>query len=529
MFIGVKTKILLTVLAIVLLFTFFSLYYFPSQQGGALLRNYRNEVQNQAKTIALGARIALNEQNFEGIKTAMDFVKGNEALRFVGLLQTDTIWNDDHSKFDLKDSLLVGFPEIMGTEALVSSDSLIVMREPFRTEIMNGDIILAFSTDAIKYGQRKIWLTALLVSSIIFGIGMLLGLWLSRNISHPVLALRKAAKRVGEGDLSPVELKRTKDEIGELTLAFKNMVADIKKLSDLTLVQEKEKQHLLATQNEALEKQVEERTMELKQSLTDLQAAQSQLIQAEKMASLGELTAGIAHEIQNPLNFVNNFSELNTELSDELLVEINSGNTEEVKELAATIKENSQKITFHGKRADAIVKSMLQHSRQENGKKEPADINGLVDEYLRLAYHGMRSKDKSFYAKCETDLDSTIGMVEMVPQDIGRVLLNIINNAFLAMADKKKADPDYTPVLKVSTHKYSETVEIKISDNGTGIPSNIVDKIFQPFFTTRPTGEGTGLGLSLSYDIITKGHQGEIKLETVEGEGTSFVIFIPVP
>ncbi len=310
MFIGVKTKILLTVLAIVLLFTFFSLYYFPSQQGGALLRNYRNEVQNQAKTIALGARIALNEQNFEGIKTAMDFVKGNEALRFVGLIQTDTVWNDDHSRFDIRDSLLVGYPELKNSAAmLISSDSLIVMREPFHTEIMNGDIVLALSTDAIKKGQKKIWLTALLVSSIIFGIGMLLGLWLSRNISHPVLALRKAAKRVGEGDLSPVDLKRTKDEIGELTLAFKNMVADIKKLSDLTLVQEKEKQQLLASQNEALEKQVEERTIELKQSLNNLQSAQSQLIQAEKMASLGELTAGIAHEIQNPLNFVNNFSE----------------------------------------------------------------------------------------------------------------------------------------------------------------------------------------------------------------------------
>jgi signal transduction histidine kinase len=460
----------------------------------------------------------------------MDFVKGNQALRFVGLIQTDTIWNNDHSRFTLKDSLLVGYPEIRdGSAMLVSSDSLIVMREPFRTEIMNGGIVLAFSTDAIKHGQKKIWLTALLVSSIIFGIGMLLGLWLSRNISMPVLALRKAAKRVGEGDLSPVELKRTKDEIGELTLAFKNMVADIKKLSDLTLVQEKEKQHLLASQNEALERQVEERTMELQRSLTDLQAAQSQLVQAEKMASLGELTAGIAHEIQNPLNFVNNFSELNVELTNELLEEANKGNTEEVKDLAETIRSNEEKITFHGKRADAIVRSMLQHSRLGNGKKEPTDINPMVDEYLRLAYHGMRAKDKSFNAKCETDLDPAVGRMEVVPQDIGRVLLNTINNAFQAMAEKKKMKADYEPAIKLSTKAVDKGIEIRVSDNGTGMPEKIVDKIFQPFFTTRPTGEGTGLGLSLSYDIITKGHQGEIKVETVEGEGTSFVIFIPVP
>jgi signal transduction histidine kinase len=226
---------------------------------------------------------------------------------------------------------------------------------------------------------------------------------------------------------------------------------------------------------------------------------------------------------------VNNFSELNVELTNELLEEANNGNTEEVKDLAETIRSNEEKITFHGKRADAIVRSMLQHSRLGNGKKEPTDINPMVDEYLRLAYHGMRAKDKSFNAKCETDLDPAVGRMEVVPQDIGRVLLNTINNAFQAMAEKKKMKADYEPAIKLSTKAVDKGIEIRVSDNGTGMPEKIVDKIFQPFFTTRPTGEGTGLGLSLSYDIITKGHQGEIKVETVEGEGTSFVIFIPVP
>jgi len=258
-----------------------------------------------------------------------------------------------------------------------------------------------------------------------------------------------------------------------------------------------------------------------------LQATQSQLIQQEKMASLGELTAGIAHEIQNPLNFVNNFSEVNEELIKELKVEADKGNLEEIKAIANDIAFNSEKINHHGKRADTIVKGMLQHSRSSSGQKELTDINVLADEYLRLAYHGLRAKDKSFNADIKTDFDNSIEKINIIPQDIGRVVLNLINNAFYAVDEKKKLSQNgYEPKVSVSTKKNSGKVEIKVSDNGNGIPQKVLDKIFQPFFTTKPTGQGTGLGLSLSYDIV-KAHGGELKVETKEGEGTTFIIKLP--
>jgi signal transduction histidine kinase len=262
----------------------------------------------------------------------------------------------------------------------------------------------------------------------------------------------------------------------------------------------------------------------IEKAYSDLKSAQAQLIQSEKMASLGELTAGIAHEIQNPLNFVNNFSEINRELADELLQEADKGNLDEVKAIARDIKDNEQKINHHGKRADGIVKGMLQHSRSSNGKKEPTDINALANEYLRLAYHGLRAKDNSFNASMKTDFDETVGNINIIPQDIGRVILNLITNAFYAVTEKKKQAPNgYEPLVTVSTKKIEGKVEIKVSDNGNGIPQKLLDKIFQPFFTTKPTGQGTGLGLSLSYDII-KGHGGEIKVQTTEGEGSEFII-----
>ena len=266
---------------------------------------------------------------------------------------------------------------------------------------------------------------------------------------------------------------------------------------------------------------------ELSLALDELQKTQSQLIQSEKMASLGELTAGIAHEIQNPLNFVNNFSEVNDELLKELKTEAEKGNMEEVKAIAKDIEFNSEKINHHGKRADAIVKGMLQHSRTSNGQKEPTDINALANEYLRLSYHGLRAKDKSFNATMTTNFDETIGKINIIPQDIGRVVLNLINNGFYAVDEKKKQNDDgYEPTVSVSTKSNNGKVEIKVADNGNGIPQKIVDKIFQPFFTTKPTGQGTGLGLSLSYDIV-KAHGGELKVETKEGEGSEFIIQLP--
>ena len=266
----------------------------------------------------------------------------------------------------------------------------------------------------------------------------------------------------------------------------------------------------------------------------DLKAAQAQLIQSEKMASLGELTAGIAHEIQNPLNFVNNFSEVNKELLVEMKDEIDKGNLNDAKTIANDVIENQEKINQHGKRADAIVKGMLQHSRTSSGQKEPTDINALADEYLRLAFHGLRAKDKSFNAKFETDFDPSIEKINVVPQDIGRVILNLINNAFYSISEKQKGliSPQrgimYEPTVTVSTKKVKDKIEIRIKDNGNGIPQKVLDKIFQPFFTTKPTGQGTGLGLSLAYDIITRGHGGELKVENREQQGAVFIIILPV-
>jgi two-component system, NtrC family, sensor kinase len=262
----------------------------------------------------------------------------------------------------------------------------------------------------------------------------------------------------------------------------------------------------------------------LEKTLTDLKSTQAQLIQSEKMASLGELTAGIAHEIQNPLNFVNNFSELNADLILEMKEEIDKGNINEVKSIANDIEENEKKINHHGKRADSIVKGMLQHSQSSSGVKEPTDINALADEYLRLAYHGLRAKDKSINATIKTDFDMSLGKVNLIPQDIGRVLLNLYNNAFYAVAEKKKTlIADFEPTVSVRTKKLPGELEISIADNGNGIPEKVMEKVFQPFFTTKPTGQGTGLGLSLSYDII-KAHNGKISIRNTPGAGAEFII-----
>jgi two-component system NtrC family sensor kinase len=266
----------------------------------------------------------------------------------------------------------------------------------------------------------------------------------------------------------------------------------------------------------------------VQETLVALKATQSQLIQSEKMASLGELTAGIAHEIQNPLNFVNNFSEVSQELMKEMYEEIEKGDQREALEIGNDIEQNLEKINHHGQRASEIVKGMLQHSRSSSGIRELTDINALTDEYLRLAYHGLRAKDKMFNAKLETDFDQKLEKIEIIPQEIGRVILNLITNAFHAVDEKKKAGAEnYEPTVTLSTKKYNKNLEIKVTDNGNGIPQKVLDKIFQPFFTTKPAGQGTGLGLSLSYDIV-KGHGGELKVETKENEGTEFSIRLPI-
>ncbi|MHB1177872.1 MAG: sensor histidine kinase, partial [Daejeonella sp.] len=306
-----------------------------------------------------------------------------------------------------------------------------------------------------------------------------------------------------------------------VSMRFKEIITEVQQNANQVLQLSEEKKEQAEKQQEILQEEVNKQTSEIRTTLENLKSTQSQLIQSEKMASLGELTAGIAHEIQNPLNFVNNFSEVSIELIEEVKSEKLKAKSERDEQLETAllddIAQNLKKIAHHGKRADGIVKGMLQHSRSSNtASKEPTNINKLADEYLRLAYHGLRAKDKTFNATMETDFDETIGNINIIPQDIGRVILNLITNAFYAVDEKKKQIvKDYEPTVSISTKKVGDKVLIFVKDNGNGIPEQVLDKIFQPFYTTKPTGQGTGLGLSMSYDIV-KAHGGELKVETKE-------------
>ncbi|GAA4405102.1 hypothetical protein GCM10023187_23190 [Nibrella viscosa] len=364
---------------------------------------------------------------------------------------------------------------------------------------------------------------------------------LQASLTQPVKRLLAGVEQVNAGNLATHVPVNSSDEIGILTRNFNEMTESLKRASDR-----------LTQYAETLEQKVAERTSELQQSLEYLRATQDQLVQREKMASLGELTAGVAHEIQNPLNFVNNLAEVSVELIGELREERGRElRDEELEETLLTgLERNLEKIVVHGKRADGIVKGMLQHSRIGSGQKAPTDLNALASEYLRLAYHGLRAKDKTFTAELLLDLDPDLGKVVVVSQDIGRVLLNLYNNALYATKEKLKrlngsAAPEpveagYLPQILVSTRletrtsagqadgRPDNTVEIRVRDNGPGIPSDVLGKIYQPFFTTKPAGEGTGLGLSLSYDIVTKGHGGAIQVDTVPGEFSEFIIRLPV-
>jgi two-component system NtrC family sensor kinase len=316
-------------------------------------------------------------------------------------------------------------------------------------------------------------------------------------------------------------------------MRFKEIIKEVRQ-SALQVVQlsEEKKQEALNRQK-ILEQEVNRQTAEIRTTLDNLKVTQTQLIQSEKMASLGELTAGIAHEIQNPLNFVNNFSEVNREMLEELKAESEKPKAERDQqlenELINDLIGNEEKINHHGKRADGIVKGMLEHSRSGKGQKEPANLNVMADEYMRLSYHGLRAKDKSFNAELATHFDQDLPKINVIQQDIGRVLLNLFNNAFFAVNQKQKtAGADYKPEVSVTTCVENGQVIVTVKDNGVGIPDAIKDKIMQPFFTTKPTGEGTGLGLSLTYDMVVKGHGGSIQVNSVDGEGSEFIIQLPI-
>ncbi len=446
-----------------------------------------------------------------------------------------------------------------GRQALMKRGEELELANWFRIGLIVSIALLALSSGVPKSRQAVMWLSYATVGALGYLIYTRAALSTLKPIFlalSPLLVVNFIESVVALISKSFYKEWSNYFEVAEL-LAFIWMIAML--ISNNKQKKALEKERLKNEQKEreykiteelkaALEVQVNERTaqltqqkQELEQTLQELTATQAQLLHSEKMASLGELTAGIAHEIQNPLNFVNNFSEVSNELIAEMKEEILKGNFEEVNAIAADVQQNLEKIAHHGKRADAIVKGMLQHSRKSNGQKEPTDINALCDEYLRLAYHGLKAKEKTFNAKFLSDFDESIGKVNVVPQDFGRVILNLLTNAFYAVDQKQRASqnspevnsPPYEPTVTVSTKLVNtalatQAIHISITDNGKGISDKIVDKIFQPFFTTKPTGQGTGLGLSMSYDIITKGHGGELKVTSQEGEGSTFLIILPI-
>ena len=379
-----------------------------------------------------------------------------------------------------------------------------------------------------------------------FVVLLILLIAIARSITKPLRQLTLASEKFARGDFE-VELPviRSKDEIGRLNTSFISMqkqlaqtIRDLREASE-QLQRSNEK---LEDYNRTLEQKVDERTSELRQkhdeldaAFQKLKAAQAQLVQSEKMASLGQLTAGIAHEIKNPLNFVNNFSELSVELAREMLEELGklAGKVEPkdmdyLTGIMNDLESNSKKINEHGKRADSIIRGMLLHSRGKSGERQPTDINTMLAEYVNLGYHGMRATDNTFNIKIESDYDASIGMVTVVPQDISRVFLNMINNACYSTAQKKRELMDaYFPVLKVSTKNLGDSIEIRIRDNGKGMPAAVAEKVFNPFFTTKPAGSGTGLGLSISYDIIVQQHRGSIVVDSTEGDYAEFIITLP--
>ncbi len=514
-----KAKIWLTVFAIVSMFSFFSLYYFPAQQEKNLLDNYDNEVQNLANTISLGVEIALTEENFEGVQTAMGFVKGDPRLQYVKLLITDTMWNKDHTQFLLKDSVLKTFPEKSATRpGSYDDNSIIKKRSPFSTEMMSGAIELGLNTSIIQQDKKKIRNASLIVSGVVFIIGILLGFGLSRSISVPVLALRDAADKVGKGDLTQRVVNRSGDEIGELATAFNKMVADLERARA-----ERNKANLdLAAANDALN-----------QTVSDLKATQDQLVQAEKMASLGQLTAGIAHEINNPINFVSaNIQPLKDDLRDileivgvyeklikEYLPEKEADKVQQLREnikIDMTLKEVNDLLKGMeegAKRTSEIVRGLRNFSRLDQNVFLSADINESLDSCLVLLTNSYKNRIKIVRQFAE------IPEVDCLPGQINQVFMNILSNAIQAIPGEG--------TIFVKTWQLDDMVKISIRDTGTGMTDDVQRKIFDPFFTTKGVGKGTGLGMSISFGIIQK-HNGKIELFSKPGEGTEFVITIPV-
>jgi|SRR5450432_212142 len=519
--INLKTKIWLTILTIVIMFSFFTFLYFPARQEEYLLKNYNNEVQNLANTVAVGVEIAIKEQNFKGIQKELEIVKNDPRLSFVALLEEDTQWTEKPGQYVIHDKLLDSFPTGVSIPAGISSNGLlIVKRASLNTKIMEGygAIKLGFKTKEIAVIKERIGKVSFLASAVVCLLAILVGFWLSRNISQPILALREAARRVGEGDLEQRVRKSTRDEIGDLTVAFNKMVEDLKKAR----VELNQANIDLASTNQALSA-----------SMEDLKEAQEQLLQAEKMASLGQLTAGIAHEINNPINFVSaNITPLKEDMADILLLlscydkiileknlEKDFTEAKKLKEKAhfdTTVMEVTKLLTGiedGARRTSEIVRGLRNFSRADQNVFMKTNLNDCLESTLTLLHSSYKTKVEII--KKYGDLPE----VDCFPGQINQVFMNILSNAIQSIPEAGK--------IFISTRVTGDMVKVSVKDTGSGMTEETRKKIYDPFFTTKEVGKGTGLGLYISYGIIEK-HNGKIEVFSNIGEGTEFVITIPI-
>ena len=522
----VKTKIWLAVTSIVLLFSFFVLFYLPAIQEQSLLNNFNKDVQNQANTVALGVKIAMTEQNFQGVQTAMDFVKQDPLLQFVSLLQTDTVWDARHARYRIARTVFKTYPEREKVNVgAVSNDFTVVKRAGFSTPVMAGEILLAASTREIVQSKRQIRMTSLFFSFVVFSIGIGIGFVLAKNISVPVLQLRDAATKVGRGDLTQRVPSNSRDEIGELGTAFNKMVTDLSTT----------RHELEARRSELLvEKKKSDDLLEgLRKTLADLRDTQEQLIRQEKLASIGQLTKGLVDRLLNPLSYVNNFAEMSNELLDEchqLLGQApytaDAHVQAELVPLLGLIASNTGKISDHGASLTRIVRSMDKLLQVKSTQFVEVDINAFVEEQLAAYRREAEPDDRGIPVELVKDTPGENVAARLVPAEISTVLFSLLNNALYAVREKSRLTPGFQPRLTVTTAFRAADVEIQVRDNGPGISDVEKEQLFSPFFTTKPTSKGTGLGLFISQDIV-KNHRGHITVETQPDVCTTFTISLP--
>lgn len=523
----VKTKIWLTVTTIVLLFSFFVLFYVPAIQERNLLNNFNKEVQNHANTVALGVKIAMTEQNFQGVQTAMDFVKQDPLLRFVSLIQTDTTWNAQHNRYQITKTIFKTYPEKkkININAL-SDDSTVVKRSSFTSAMMKGEILLAFSTKEIIQSKRQIRATSLFFSFLVFSIGIIIGFGLARNISVPILKLRDAATRVGRGDLTQRVVSKSRDEIGELGIVFNKMVTDLatarKELENRTtelMVEKKKSDDLLAG---------------LQQTLADLKDTQEQLIRQEKFASIGQLTKGLVDRLLNPLSYITNFAAVSNELLEESKEMLGASKfatdaytQTEVLPLLTVVENNIEKIKNHGSSLTRIVRSMDKLLQSKATAFIESDINDFIETQLSSYKQEIEATYSSTPLKFKPGSNLKNHSAKILPAEMSFVLFSILNNAMYSLHEKTTKQLAFQPWLVVETSFYDEHVEIRIRDNGTGISDTEKSQLFSPFFTTKPTSKGTGLGLFISQDIV-RAHRGSIAVESKPETYTVFTISLPL-